>query len=271
MIRTIVFSIQYDGSNFNGWQSQINKRTVQGEFEKALKNLFGENLKAIISGRTDTGVHAHNQVISVRISQEIANKIRVPKEKLSKVMNNYLPTDIMVNKSNYLDYDFNARFDAVAREYSYYITNVNNVFDYKYKYQINRFDLPQNYKLFKPLDLNLLNQVSEIFVGNHDFTTFSKVNNDIGHYRCYVEFSYWEKIDEMNYVYRVKANRFVYSMVRTLVGNILYFNTKNCNLNIIDLKENLKAMDRSLSFGIAPSNGLYFEKVYYPEKFKLFD
>ncbi|MFY8159829.1 MAG: tRNA pseudouridine(38-40) synthase TruA, partial [Candidatus Kapaibacteriota bacterium] len=65
--------------------------------------------------------------------------------------------------------------------------------------------------------------------------------------------------------------RFVYSMVRTLVGNILYFNTKNCNLNIDDLKENLKAMDRSLSFGIAPSNGLYFEKVYYPEKFKLFD
>ena len=271
MIRTLVFSIQYDGSNFYGWQSQIDKRTVQGEFEKALKNLFGANLKAIISGRTDTGVHAKNQIVTVAINEDCESKIRVPKEKLTKVMNNYLPTDIMVNSSNYLDFEFNARFDAISREYSYLITTQNNVFDYKYKYQINRFDLPKNYKIFNTIDLELLNEVSSIFVGKHDFTTFSKINNDVGHYRCDVEFAFWEKIDDYNYIFRIKANRFVYSMVRTLVGNILYLNTKNCRINIKDLQNNLLAMDRSLSLGIAPSNGLYFENVVYPKEFNLFD
>lgn len=282
MIKTIVFEIQYDGSKFNGWQHQIDKRTIQNEFEKVLNRIFGLQLKAIISGRTDTGVHAKAQVISINIPEEISHQIKVPVTKLKDVVNNSLPSDIWVNKANYLDFDFNARFDATSREYSYIISTDDNVFDFNYKMQIKKLNLAQKIKKLDKINLDLLNEVAKIFVGKHDFTTFSKFNPDVKHYVCDIEFSYWEQINEFDYAYRVKANRFVYSMVRNLVANMLITNSNlnsklnsNPNSNSFSkitpeiIKQNLEAKDRNLSFGLAPANGLYFEKVYFPDNLKL--
>lgn len=268
MIKTIVFEIQYDGSKFNGWQYQIDKRTVQNEFEKVINRIFGLQLKAIISGRTDTGVHAKAQVISINIPEVNSKLIKVPLYKLKEVVNNSLPKDIWVNKANYLDFEFNARFDATSREYSYIISTDDNVFDTNYKMQIKKLNLAQKIKKIDKINLDLLNDVSKIFVGKHDFSTFSKFNPDVKHYVCDVEFSFWEQINEFDYAYRVKANRFVYSMVRNLVANMLITNS-NPEITVDKIAKSLDAKDRNLSFGLAPANGLYFEKVYFPDNIKL--
>lgn len=270
MVKTIIFLFGYDGSGFNGWQSQPNKRTIQGEFDKAFQKIFKFKPKSIISGRTDTGVHAKSQLVSINVSEIENQNLKVPKEKLTKIFNDFLPEDIFIIDSNYLEFEFNARFDAIAREYSYICSIQNNIFTRNYEFQIKNNKQNKFIKYNKSLDIELLNKASNILVGKHDFTTFSKVNSDVANYICDVEFAYWTQIDVNKVEFRIKANRFVYSMVRNLVANLLILSSNNRELDLIKFKENLEQKNRNLSFGLAPANGLYFEKVYYENDLILF-
>lgn len=270
MVKTIIFSFGYDGSGFNGWQSQPNKRTIQGEFDKAFQKIFKFKPKSIISGRTDTGVHAKNQLVSININEIENTYLKVPKEKLTKIFNDFLPEDIFIINSNYLDFEFNARFDAIAREYSYICSNQNNTFTRNYEFQIKNNKHNKFIKYNKNIDVDLLNQASKILIGKHDFTTFSKVNLDVANYICDVEFAYWKNLDENRIEFRIKANRFVYSMVRNLVANLLMLSANYRGLDIAEFEKNFKSMNRNFSFGLAPANGLYFEKVYYEDDLILF-
>ena len=120
---TLVLVIEYDGTDFSGWQIQPNARSVQEEIQKSYQKLTNEQISITGSGRTDAGVHAKSQVASIPISNKI-----IPEEKLRIALNSALPGDIRIINAKYLDFKFNARFDASDRTYEYYISKNINVF-----------------------------------------------------------------------------------------------------------------------------------------------
>lgn len=246
-MQTLILLIEYDGINYSGWQIQPNARSVQEEIEKAVSKLFGESIKIIGSGRTDAGVHSKGQVASATINQQV-----IPEEKLKIAINSELPEDIKILNAVYFEGKFDARRDAISRVYEYFIGWDISVFE---RYYVT------NSK--KPLNLNLLNQAAQIFIGKHDFTTFSKINPDIKNNVCTIHQSSWEKVSETKLKFTVEANHFLYGMVRALVGSMLDFERGKYSLDyLIDCLDN---PDRSKYIYFAPSNGLYLTRVHYKE------
>lgn len=250
-MRKIALVIEYDGTNYFGWQKQKNaeQKSIQGELEKALKEFFGVPILVAASGRTDRGVHAAGQVVDFKFY----NRLFVPIEKLHKVLNNYLPPDIKVKSAQFVKLGFSSRFYADAREYSYTISTNNTVFN-------SQFEAFVPYKL----NFNLLNQAAKEFVGIHNFTSFSKNNPDTKSYVCNVEFSYWEQLGENKFKFHIKANRFVYSMVRSLVGFMIDVGREK--RDILEIEDLFNNPRRDFTSSLASPKGLVLEKVYYSDK-----
>ncbi len=240
--------VEYDGSNYFGWQRQKKENSVQQEIESALQKIFGIKFSIIAAGRTDTGVHSYGQVCSF-INQE---QIKITEEKLAAALNFYLPNDIRIIKAKYLDFPFHARFDAIAREYIYKIALVPSVFSRKYSYHIK-------YKL----DFELLQAASKLFLGEKDFSTFSKFNNEVKNHICNIIICDWRYTFENNIELKIKANRFLYGMVRQCVGAMIDVARKKINLD--ELKRRMDAADRKFCFPSAPANGLFLSRIYYPD------
>ena len=250
--KTLILKVQYDGSNYNGWQRQSNAISVQEVLERALTKSFNRTLTAIAAGRTDAGVHARGQVTHT-IFREPSN---IPDRKVLKAINSNLPNDICVSDFRMVDFHFHATSDAIAREYSYSVHTKESVFLRNYSYY---------YKF--PTHLEKLPEIEDLFVGEHDFTTFSKSNTDIKSYVCKVEFCRWERIEDSHWVMHIKADRFVYSMVRALAGAMLEYARGVKSRQ--QLSDAFAAMDRTLSSPLAPPQGLVMDNVYY--KIDLFD
>lgn len=244
-MNSVALILEYDGTNFCGWQIQPNGRSVQEELQKAWTKLTKTEINFTGSGRTDAGVHAFAQVASAYPVEVI-----IPENKLCIALNSVLPNDIFIRKSVYLDFKFNARFDAKSREYNYFLSQNYSVF--------KRFYVT-NYKL--PFNEDKLFEIADVFLGNNDFTTFSKVNEDIVNNICNVNVSKWEKLDNEILVYKIRANHFLYGMVRAIVGAMLdYARGKRSKEEIIGA---LHSKDRSLASPFAPPTGLYLTKVEY--------
>ncbi|MFA7326571.1 MAG: tRNA pseudouridine(38-40) synthase TruA [Candidatus Kapaibacterium sp.] len=244
-MKTLIIKFQFDGTDFVGWQMQPGQRSLQGELTKAFELKTGNKYKIIVAGRTDTGVHGISQIATIKIDD-----FRIPEEKIVSAINTVLPNDVQLIDAQIIDENYNARFDAISREYSYYITNDYSVFKRRYF---------ANYK--EKLDINLMNDAAQSIIGEYDFTTYSKVNNDLNHYRCILERCQWIRINETDIKLNIKSNRFVYSMVRSLVGTMVDIGSGK--LEVDYLKDSLFAKDRSLCSTIAPANGLFFEKAYF--------
>lgn len=249
-MRKIALVIEYDGTNYYGWQKQKkpNQISIQSEVERALKEFFGVPIIVGASGRTDRGVHAAGQVIDFKFY----NKLFVPIEKFHKVLNNHLPNDIKALSAQFVKLGFSSRFYAESREYSYTISTKDTVFN-------SQFETFVPYKL----DFNLLQEAAKCFVGIHDFTSFSKHNKDTKSYVCEVEICEWVKLNEYRFKFRIKANRFVYSMVRSLVGFMIDVGRSKRRVDEIeDLFNNPR---RDFTSALASPKGLVLEKVYYPD------
>lgn len=245
--RTLIMEIEYDGTNYAGWQRQKNALAVQEVVEKALSAAFNRPLTCIGAGRTDSGVHARGQVAHSILRE----KSNIPDEKIVVAINSNLPEDICIKRAKLIDYKFHATSDAIAREYSYSIHTRRSVFLRHYS----------NYYKYN-IDLDKLHNIAHIFEGEHNFTTFSKLNTETKSYTCNIEFCRWEKIDEWHRVMHIKADRFVYGMVRALVGVMVeYARSKRTKEEIID---SLNKTDRSKSSPLVTPEGLVLEKVYYP-------
>jgi len=251
-INTLALIIEYDGTNFSGWQIQPNSRTVQETIELALQKLTGKDIRIIGAGRTDSGVHAKGQVAHAIVGKEFT----IPSDKIAIAINSVLPKDIRIQKAKIFVKEFHARFDAVAREYSYTLTTKESVF-------LRHFTTYYKY----PLDFEKLSDVAALFLGNHDFTTFSKLNLSTKSYICNVEKCDWEKLNENCYQLHIKADRFVYGMVRALTGTMLEF--AGSRITVDQIKDSFAAKNRSLCPALAEQQGLILEKVYYPEEFSL--
>lgn len=234
-MKNIKIVLEYDGTNFFGWQIQPDKRSVQGELEKAIKRITGEDIRIIGSGRTDRGVHAISQVANFFIYKEF------DKNDLKRGLNAVLPEDIYIKSLEEVDMDFNSRFDATSRVYRYYIL-------------IGRSPLKRNYvwELDKEIDLDKANEVAKIFLGERDFRFLSTKDEGI----CNVIKSFFFKEDKF-IVYEIEANRFLRRMVRHILGTIISV----CigKLFLEDINKIFNGKKRSLL--LPPPQGLYLWEV----------
>ena len=243
-----VANISYDGTFFKGWQIQNDVKKKQKSLEKALGEIAKTKIKVIGSGRTDAGVHALNQFAHFDFP------IDMNSTQIKFALRSKLPADIRIKNIFPVKDDFNARYNATAREYLYIITTQKTPF--------NRL-----YKSFLPkMKLENLSNYLNIFIGKHDFSAFAKKNPDLDNYFCTVTRFDIKKVGN-DYIFRITANRFLHNMVRRLIGTILEANTKGIDiLDIKELSDNNILIPRNLIF-TSPPQGLYLANVLYNESF----
>jgi tRNA pseudouridine38-40 synthase len=238
--------LAYDGTNYAGYQVQPNKRTVQGEIEAALAKLHkGQNVRVNASGRTDAGVHAKGQVI------HFDTPLSLPEEKWPMALNSSLPNDIVILKAERSSPDFHARYDAVRKEYRYFLqlSKQRDPFLRKYAYQFPY-----------PLDVSMIEEASFQLIGSHDFTSFCSAKTEVeDRVRTLKTLELFEENGLL--VFRFVGNGFLYNMVRILVGTLL--EVGRGERDPASIKEILNKKDRRFAGKTAPGHGLYLWEVYY--------
>jgi tRNA pseudouridine38-40 synthase len=235
--------IQYDGTNYSGWQIQKNAISIQQRVTDAINSLLKIEISLIGSGRTDSGVHAIGQVANFRSE----NEIDIYRFKYS--LNCILPDDISIINMEETHEDFHARFDAQKRAYIYLINQTKSPF---YK----------NYSYFYPIKINLetLNQLSRMFIGEKDFTSFSKKNDEIENKNCNIFEMRWSRRGSIIMFY-IKANRYLHGMVRAITGTLLKVQElENGEKLLMDI---FNSQDRQMAYDAVPSKGLFLYKVEY--------
>ncbi len=243
-MQNIRLTIEYDGTEFVGWQVQPNGPSIQEELEKAISQITQQRASTVAAGRTDAGVHARGQVVSTRISDfpDLMSFV--------KSLNALLPPPIVVLSAEPVPDAFHARYSARARVYQYFLTLKPAAIGRDYSWYVGGY----------PIDLNLLEQCASMLMGEHDFQSFCKSNSEVGHFRCIVEDAQWYKSGS-SLVFRIRANRFLYGMVRALVGTMV--DIARGHRPTTDMQRILDAKDRSLAGMAAPARGLFLEEVLY--------
>ena len=237
-------TLQYDGSAFFGWQLQAKERTVQGEIEKAILKISNsrERIPVHGAGRTDTGVHALGQVAHVDL------ETRLNETELNNALNGNLPMDCRVMEVEKVAGDFQARFDATKRHYRYQCFTGESIL-----FQNQSWHLPE-------LDLDYLNKLAHIIIGDHDFLSFSKFNDDLEHTRCIIHKSEWKSEGKM-VIFTIVGNRFLHHMVRYLAGTMVAVVENRFSEN--EFLSLLKTPQKNVRIFKAPAQGLILEKVDY--------
>ncbi|HPC35575.1 MAG TPA: tRNA pseudouridine(38-40) synthase TruA [Candidatus Marinimicrobia bacterium] len=246
MERRFKIIMQYDGSNYCGWQRQLQNRSVQAEIENALKPL-NQNLPVtvIAAGRTDSGVHARRQTAHFDLATDLAP------DTLKKALNATLPDDIYVDDCHEVGKEFHARFAAISRTYHYQILVNANVFLRKYVWLVNF-----------PFDRELLQMCAELVKGEHDFTALCRAATETENKIATVYESRWEEQDN-RLVYVITANRFLHAMVRMLVGSMM--EVARGKYPISAFKNLLGKNDTTMQVYTAPAQGLFLWNVKYQE------
>lgn len=239
--------VEYDGTEYAGWQNQPNAPTIQAALEYAVRMIYGVNIPVVGSGRTDAGVHARGQVVHVDLPN---GAHQLHESKITSALNSKLPPDIRIRKGRILETPFHARYDAIRREYRYYISKEKSVFSRRFSWAPSL-----------PFDSSLLHEAAEVFKGCFDFTTFSKLNESTTSYVCNVlECSVHDTPEQIEIV--IAADRFVYGMCRSIVGAMM--SVARGRRSTYDISCALEAQDRSLQEVLAPAKGLVLTRVTYP-------
>ncbi len=243
--------IQYDGTDFHGWQVQENQRTVQGELEQTLSLLEDAKVHVVGSGRTDAGVHAEGQVANVRLNRPFTP------DKLRVAINGNLSRDVRVMTVEKVSDDFHARFSAKTKTYIYRVVNapVMSPFWLRFAHHEARF-----------LDIGQMKETARLFLGEHDWTAFSAARLDVEtRIRTIKNFtveSFWDARTDASIIeFRISANGFLRYMVRSIVGTILEVGRGKKDSDTILTA--IVSGDRDLAGKTAPANGLTLLKVDY--------
>ena len=243
--------IQYDGTDFHGWQVQENDRTIQGELERIIGTLEGRHVGVNGSGRTDAGVHAEGQVANVHMGKPFTP------EKLRAAINGNLWRDIRVMNVEQVPDDFHARFSATGKTYVYRVVNAPVMSPFWRRFA--HFES-------KPLDLAAMIETSRFFLGEHDWTAFSSAQGDsenkVRNIKELTIESTWDARVSANLIeFRVSANGFLRYMVRSLVGTLLEVGRGDKDSDTIQTA--IVTGDRNLAGKTAPAHGLTLYKVEY--------
>lgn len=238
-----LLTIQYDGTNYNGWQFQSNGKTVQGEIEKAISLILKKEIKIIGAGRTDTGVHAIDQKANFRLTEFL------DLYKFKYSLNSVLPNDISITDITQVPEDFHARFDAKQRTYIYFISTKKSPFLYNYSYY---------YPL--PIDIEYLNEISKLLIGEKDFSTFCKKKYENDSMICNLIKANWIKRNNM-IIFKITANRYLRGMVRAIVGTLL--RAEKNKLSKDEIESLISKKNREFAGENVPAKGLFLYKVEY--------
>jgi tRNA pseudouridine38-40 synthase len=247
----IALGIEYDGRFFDGWQTQPSGNTVQDFVQEAIFRFTGERVVAMCAGRTDAAVHATGQVAHIETNAERSSFSWV------RALNSYLPKSCAVQWAVPVAEDFHARFSARRRTYEYWIVN-----------QPSRSPILDGRCgwVFRPLDVEKMQTAANYLLGEHDFTSFRAAGC-----QSKVPVKNIELLDvtRMGRFVRVKvrADAFLYHMVRNIVGSLVYVGTDARSPEW--MREVLEARDRSVAAPTFYASGLYLTGVEYPEKFGL--
>ncbi|HEY4695288.1 MAG TPA: tRNA pseudouridine(38-40) synthase TruA [Candidatus Hydromicrobium sp.] len=247
MINNYMAVVEYDGTNYSGFQIQpggIN--TIQAELVAVLSKVLSEEVDIQYAGRTDAGVHAKYQVINFKAGKDLDIY------RILWSINSLLPDDIVIKKIEKVIPSFDARRDASLREYSYFVVNkgYQSVFLKKYSILITR-----------ELNIKLMKKAARMFLGVKDFASFCNTECLNGNtvrkiYRFTIE-----KTKDSLIIFKMAANSFLYNMVRIIVGTVLEIGSGQRELSSIS--EALKKRDRKLAGEIVPAKGLFLTRVEY--------
>jgi tRNA pseudouridine38-40 synthase len=242
-MRNLRLLIEYDGTDFVGWQTQANGRSVQWEITRVLGQVLQDHVKLIGAGRTDSGVHASGQAANFRTESLISTAA------LHQALNGLLPPDVRVRTIEEASEAFHARHDARERRYRYVIGRVPAAIGRHYHWYLRR-----------DLDVGAMNRVAARVIGEHDFEAFCKHAASVDHYRCTVTTAGWVE-GEGVLVFRIGANRFLHGMVRALVGTMVDVGRGHTPED--EFPAILESRDRSRAGIAAPARGLVLEQVLY--------
>lgn len=252
-MRNIALTLEYCGTNYAGWQVQMNQQTIQGALGDAIYKVTAQQVTIHGAGRTDAGVHALGQVASFRIDHGLSV------ERMADALNFHLPDDIRVKSAHEVPDDFHARFSAVWRRYRYLVASERSAL-----YRDRRWEVECT------PDDRLLKSSASLLVGEHDFSPFCVAASRPENCVCRVETAHWRTIGPLR-VFEIRANRFLHSMVRSLVGGMINLacpqdsNPHNLTLDSFADIIRLRARDRVVF--TAPPHGLYLVAVRYPKEY----
>ena len=248
--RNIKLLIQYEGTLYNGWQIQPEANTIQGRLGEAIFKTTGINVNLLGAGRTDAGVHALGQVANFRIDH------RLEPERYTDALNYYLPEDIRVMLSEEVPYEFHSRFDAQARRYRYLMSSEPSAVYRNLRYHHR-----------SAIDPERLRAAAELVIGEHDFSAFCVTASRKENNTCKVTNSRWCLVGPL-WVYEISGNRFLHSMVRSLVGAMLNLaaikpDRNRLNLTLDTFSDIIIVPGEGRVSFTAPACGLYLVKVIY--------
>lgn len=244
-MRNVKLTIEYDGTNYCGWQKQNNEKTIQEEIEKAIYKAVGEVVEVIGSSRTDAGVHARGMVANFKTNATI------PFDRFKYAINDKLPDDIAIIESEEVSEDFHARYDSKGKTYCYSIINrqqkpaIGRNYVYHFKWD---------------LDIEKMREACKHFIGKHDFKAFRSLGSSVKTTERTIKELYIESEGEKINIF-ISADGFLYNMVRIMTGALIDVGHKKIAPE--DIKTMLEEKDRTKAADTAPAKGLYLYKVSY--------
>lgn len=242
-------TIEYDGGPFHGWQRLPDAPTVQGALEDAVEKLTGVRSDVIGAGRTDSGVHAYGQVAHVDIDKPLQAW------QIVEALNAHIrPHPISVLNAEEAAPEFHARFDAMARAYTYEVINRRSPL---------ALDLGRAWRIGRPLDVRMMDEAAQVLQGNHDFTTFRDTKCQAKSPVKTLDIATVESVGEQ-VIFHFEARSFLHSQVRSMVGTLVEVGLGK--MTVEQVAAALAAADRTRCGPVAPPEGLYLVRVDYAAK-----
>ncbi len=236
--------MSYDGTQYGGWQIQPNRTTIQEVVEKTLSVVLKAKICTIVAGRTDAGVHAFQQFAHFDYPSSLPRRF-------FDACNSILPCDISIEAVYLANKHINARFDALRRTYEYHITTQKSTFQHRFSIRI-----------FNDVSIEKLNYAAEIIRSYKDFAALSKKHGSNKTTTCDIYYARWTKT-ETGMVFTVTANRFLWGMVRAMVGLMLAFG--NGKVSEYEFKRALNSETRLPIANSVSPKGLFLKSIEYPE------
>ena len=244
-VPTYLLDIEYDGTDWHGWQTQPQLKTVQQAIEDALSIALRSPASIVGSGRTDAGVHARGQVAHLKLKDPI-DPYRV-----CGSVNGLLPESIVVRGISEADESFHARYDAVQRRYCYQMTCLPVALDRKFRWHLRPAP-----------DFEAMNLAAEYLIGTHDFTAFCRAKSETHSCVCTLSEASWRAEGRPGYwTFDLSADRFLHGMVRAIVGTLVEIGQGKRSPD--DMADVIASRDRRKAGFAAPARGLILEEVLY--------
>lgn len=245
-MRQIKLVIEYDGTNYHGWQIQPEVRTIQEEISKKISQMTGEKVTLLGAGRTDAGVHAWGQVACFKTSSQI------PLEGFYRGLNSLLPPDIVIKSVAEVAENFHPQFNARSKIYQYVILNQ------KAPSAIHR---QFSWHVPFPLDIMAMQKAADCLVGRRDFSSFQAADDEPTQPVREIIWAQWSVREEVFLDFFIEADGFLKHMVRNIVGTLV--DVGRGKISVADFQNIIEAKDRRLAGMTAPPQGLFLVAIKY--------